>query len=121
MERASTHPGLLPKVDKGAVTADTFEILAKAGVVKPGGSNVVLARSLKNRGDIIKAVIGQANVPSTQRRTVLGGVRIQVSDKRIAELNSLVARTNGKCYRGNQDILRDSKYSKERTCRTSII
>ena len=32
MERASTHPGLLPKVDNGYVTAETFEIIAKAGV-----------------------------------------------------------------------------------------
>ena len=52
---------------------------------------------------------------------MLGGVRIQVSDKRIAELNSLVARTNGKCYRRNQDIPRELKYSLERTCKTSII
>ena len=58
MERASKHPGLLPKVDKDAVTADTFEILAKAGVVKPGGSNVFLAKSRKKRGDISKAVSG---------------------------------------------------------------
>ena len=63
-------------------------------MVKPGGSNVVLARSRKNRGDISKAVSGRANVPSTQHMIVLGGVRIQVSDNRIAELNSLVARTN---------------------------
>ena len=97
MEPASTHPGLLPKVDKDAVTADTFEILAKARVVKLGGPNVFLARSRKKRGDIIKVVSGRANVPSDQHRSVLGGVRIQVSDKRIAELNSLVARTNGKC------------------------
>ena len=67
MERTSTHPDLLPKVDKGAVTADTFEILAKAGVIKHGGLNVVLARSQKKRGDISKAVSGRANVTSTQR------------------------------------------------------
>ena len=90
-------------------------------MVKPGGSNVVLARSRKKRGDISKAVSGRANVLSTQRRSVLGGVRIQVSDKRIAELNRLVARINGKCYRGNQNIPRESKYSLERTCKTSII
>ena len=121
MERANTHPGLLPKVDKGTVTADTFEILAKAGVVKSGGSNVVLARSRKKRGNINKAVSGRANVPSTQRSIVLGGVRIQFIDKRIAELNSLVARTNGNCYRRNQNIPRESKYSLERTCKMSII
>ena len=45
MERASTHPGLLPKVDKDAVTDDTFENQAKAGVVKPG---CVLARSISS-------------------------------------------------------------------------
>ena len=106
MECASTHPCLLPKVDKDAVTSDTFEILAKAGVVKPGGSNVFLARSRKKRGDIRNAVSGLANVPSTQRMSVLGGVRILVSDKRIAKLNTLVAITNGKCYRRNQDIPR---------------
>ena len=121
MERASTHLGLLPKVDKDAVTADRFEILEKAGVVKSGGSNVVLARSREKRDDISKAVSGRENVPSTQHRSVLGGLRIQVSDKRIAELNILVARTNGKCYRGNQDIPRESKYSLERTCKISII
>ena len=52
--------------------------------------------------------------PVNDRLTIkflLGGVRIKVSDKRIAELNSLVARTNGKCYRENQDIPRESKYS----------
>ena len=93
---------LTPKVDKGAVAAGTFEILAKAKVIKPGGSNVILARFRKKRGNISKAVSGQSNMPSTQRRSVLGGVRIQVNDKRIAELNILVARTNGKCYRENQ-------------------
>ena len=102
MERANTYQGLLPKVDKGAVAAGTFEILAKAKVIKPGGSNVILARFRKKRGNISKAVSGQSNMPSTQRRSVLGGVRIQVNDKRIAELNILVARTNGKCYRENQ-------------------
>ena len=90
-------------------------------MVKPGGSNVVLARYRKKMGDISKAVSGQANVTSTQRSIVFGGVRIRVRDNCIAELNILVARTNGKCYRGNPDIPRESKYSQERTCRTSII
>ena len=121
MERASTHPGLLLKVYKGAVTAETFEIPAKTGVVKPGGSNVVLVRSRKKRGDISKEVSGRAHLPSTQCRSIMVGVRIQVSDKRIAEPNSFVARTNGKCYRGDQNIPRESKYSLERTCKTSII
>ena len=49
IEQASTHPGLIPKVDKDTVTADTFEILAKAGVINPGGSKVVLGRSKKRR------------------------------------------------------------------------
>ena len=121
MERASTHPDLLPKVDKDAVTADTFGILAKAGVIKPGGSKVVLGRSQKRRDDISKAVSVQAYVPSTQRRSVLGGVHIHVSDDHITELNILVARTNKKCYRRNKDIPRESKYSLEWTCKTSII
>ena len=121
MERVSTHPGLLPKADKDAVTSDTFEILAKAGVVNPGGSKVVLGRSKKKRDDISKAMSVRAYVPSTQRRSLLGGVRIQVSDERITELNSLVARTNKKCYRRNKDLPRESKYSLERTCKTSII
>ena len=82
---------------------------------------MVLERSRKNRGYISKAVSGQANVPSNQLRSVLGGVRIQVSDKRIDELNSLVARTNGKCYLRNQNIPRELKYSLERTCKTSIM
>ena len=117
MERASTHPGLLPKVDKDAVTADTYGILAKARVIKPGGSKVVLGRSQKRRDDINKAVSVRAYVSSNQRRSVLGVVRIQVSDEHITELNSLVARTNKKCYHGNKDIPRESKYSLERTCK----
>ena len=80
-----------------------------------------LGRSKKKRDDISKAMSVRANVPSTQRRSVLGGVRIQVSDERITELNSLVTRTNGKCYRGYKDIPRELKYSLERTCKTSII
>ena len=84
MERASTHPGLISKVDKESVTADTFETLEKARVIKPGGSKVVLGISQKRRDDISKAVSVQAYVLSTQRRSVLGGVRIKVSDKHIA-------------------------------------
>ena len=82
---------------------------------------MVLGRSQKRRDDISKAVSLQAYVPSTQHRSVLGGVSIQVSDDCITELNTLVARTNKKCYRGNKDITRESKYFLERTCKTSII
>ena len=115
------QPGLLPKLDKGAVTSDTFEVLEKAGVIKPGGSKVVLGRYQKRRDDISKAMSVRSYVPSTQCRSGLGGMRIQVSDERITELNSLVARMNKKCYRGNKDIPQESKYYLERTCKTSII
>ena len=90
-------------------------------MIKPGGSKVVLGGSQKRRDYISKEVSVRAYVPSTQCRSVLGGVHIQVSEKRVTEINSLVERTNKKCYHGNKDIPRESKYSLERTCKTSII
>ena len=66
----------------------------------------------------VESLISTAFLPVDN---LLGDMHIQVSDKRIADPNSFVARTNGKCYHGDQNIPRESKYSLERTCKTSII
>ena len=96
-----------------------LEAVPKARMVAPrsGSDNIPTVSWSMCEASMINPVVAYL----LRIRALLGGVRIQVSDESITELNSLVARTNEKCYRGNKDILRDSKYSLERTCKTSII